>query len=327
MRALQSHLFPICLGIIFSIAMITSFWPGSTSKQTHISSAYNENEDWQPPDESTLSFDEPGEKIRYGKELISHTSVYLGPNGSIASLSNGMNCQNCHLYAGTQNFCNPFSAVASTYPKFRERSGRIETVEFRVNECMQRSLNGEALDSTSKEMQAIVAYIKWIGSNVPKEVKPKGSGTEALAYLERAADTIKGKGVYITKCQRCHGAVGEGVWSGKDNEYTYPPLWGEEHSFNVSAGMFRLSRLAGFIKDNMPFGVSQKAPELNNEEAWDVAAYIASQPRSQKRFAYDWPVIASKPEDYSFGPFADNFSEAQHKYGPFGPIKKVKGQK
>jgi thiosulfate dehydrogenase len=179
------------------------------------------------------------------------------------------------------------------------------------------------LDSTSDEMQAIVAYLKWVGEGVPKEVKPNGSATEELAYLERAADTVKGKNIYLTKCQRCHGSSGEGAWSAKDNEYTYPPLWGD-NSFNVSAGMFRLSHLAGFIKNNMPFGVTHKNPELSNEEAWDVAAYIASQPRSQRRFAYDWPKIATKPADYPFGPFADSFSEVQHKYGPFEPIKKKK---
>jgi thiosulfate dehydrogenase len=323
MRALKSHLFPICLGVIFSILMIISIWPKPKSKPKYIPVTYNENEEWQPPDETVIPFNEEGDKIRYGKELIIHTSFYLGPQGNIASLSNGMNCQNCHLKAGTQNFSNPFSAVAATYPKFRERSGRTESVEFRVNECMQRSLNGKPLDSVSKEMQAIVAYIKWVGSNVPKDVKPKGAGTEELHYLERAADTANGKKIYIVKCQRCHGANGEGVWAVHENEYTYPPLWGN-NSFNVSAGIYRISRLAGFIKDNMPFGVTQKSPELTNEEAWDVAAFVASQSRSEKRFAYDWPVIATKPVDFPFGPFADPFSETQHKYGPFGPIKKKK---
>ncbi len=226
MRALKPHLFPICLGILFSIAMITSFWP-RTLKATQVPSVYNETEEWRAPDESTIPFNEEGDKIRYGKELIVHTAVYLGKQGSIASLTNGMNCQNCHLYAGTQSFSNPFSAVAAIYPKFRERSGRTETVEFRVNECMQRSLNGKPLDSNSKEMQAMVAYIKWIGSNVTKNVKPNGAGTEELPPLDRAADTVKGKIVYETKCQRCHNAGGEGVWSEKEAEYTYPPLWGE----------------------------------------------------------------------------------------------------
>jgi thiosulfate dehydrogenase len=88
--------------------------------------------------------------------------------------------------------------------------------------------------------------------------------------------------------------------------------------------MYRLSRLAGFVKNNMPFGTTHKNPKLSNEEAWDVAAYINSQPRSVKLFAYDWPNIGKKPVDHPFGPYTDTFSEIQHKYGPFGPIKASK---
>jgi thiosulfate dehydrogenase len=66
-------------------------------------------------------------------------------------------------------YTNNFLTVASTYPKFRERSGRLESVEWRINECMQRSLNGEPLDSLSKEMKAMVAYIKWTGKKSKEE--------------------------------------------------------------------------------------------------------------------------------------------------------------
>ncbi len=74
-----------------------------------------------------------------------------------------MNCQNCHMAAGTVPFGNSFFAVAATYPKYRERSGKFESIEFRVNECMERSLNGHKLDSLSREMRAMVAYFHWLG--------------------------------------------------------------------------------------------------------------------------------------------------------------------
>ncbi len=74
----------------------------------------------------------------------------------------------------------------------------------------------------------------------------------------------------------------------------------------------------------MPPGATYKKPQLIDEEAWDVAAYINSQPHPQKMFAYDWPVIGTKPVDYPFGPYTDGFNEYQHKYGPFQPIKKAK---
>ena len=74
----------------------------------------------------------------------------------------------------------------------------------------------------------------------------------------------------------------------------------------------------------MPYGVSYDNPELTDEEAWNVAAYVTSLPRPVKDLSKDWPDIASKPFDYPFGPYADNFSEQQHKFGPFGSIKPKK---
>ena len=35
----------------------------------------------------------------------------------------------------------------------------------------------------------------------------------------------------------------------------------------------------------------------------------------------DWKDLKNKPIDLPFGPYADHFSEMQHKYGPFGLMK------
>ena len=73
----------------------------------------------------------------------------------------------------------------------------------------------------------------------------------------------------------------------------------------------------------MPFDSVAAGVRLTNEYAWDLAAYINSQPRPQKKFSYDWPDISTKPFDHPFGPYTDGFSELQHKYGPFKPIKEA----
>jgi len=326
MRFLQSTWCPVCLGIITTVLILVSLLPSAQKKALINSSSnqYKEGEEWIAPDENEIPYDSNGDLIRYGKELIVNTSKYLGPKGVVAQISNGMNCQNCHIDAGKQNFANPFSGVKNNYPKFRDRSGRIESYEFRVNECMQRSMNGQALDSLSLEMRAMVAYVTWMGKIVPKGIRPMGMGTQMPPLLNRAADPSKGKIVYLNHCQRCHGENGQGVLASDATTYIYPPLWGE-NSFNISAGMYRLSYLAGFIKNNMPYQeATWKEPKLTDEEAWDVAAYVASQPRPQKRFAYDWPNLSKKPFDFPFGPYTDNFQEQQHKYGPFEPIKKEK---
>jgi thiosulfate dehydrogenase len=285
-----------------------------------------EPELWAAPDTTDLGNSDAEQLIKYGEKLIENTSFYLGPYGTVAHVSNGMNCQNCHLGAGTKPFGNNYSAVAANYPRFRERSGAVESIYKRVNDCMERSLNGQALDTTCHEMQAIKAYIEWLGKDVPKGTKPKGSGLTELVYLDQEADPEKGKTVYTAKCVSCHGDEGEGKLNTDNITYQYPPLWGE-HSYTMAAGLFRLSRLAGYVKSNMPFGVNYDHAQLSDEEAWDVAAFVNSQPRPTRDISKDWPKIASKPVDHPFGPYADSFSERQHKYGPFAPIAAFKKQR
>jgi len=265
--------------------------------------------------------------VRYGRELIENTSHYLGPDGAVMQLTNGMNCQNCHLDGGTLPWGNNYGAVASMYPQYRARSGGLETIVKRISDCMERSLNApKAVDSNSREMRAIIAYMNWLGEGIPKKHKPKGSGIMQLPFPDRAADPLKGQQVFINKCQRCHGADGQGQKKPDAVVYVYPPLWGP-HSYTTAAGLYRLSRFAGYVKSNMPFGeVNYHNPQLSDEEAWDVAAFVNSQPRPQKVFKEDWPDISQKPFDHPFGPFADTFSEAQHKYGPFKPIIEAKEQ-
>jgi thiosulfate dehydrogenase len=280
-----------------------------------------QSEPWTGPSANQIPVysRENGKEIYYGYELIARTAYFLGPKGTVLQISNGMNCQNCHLDGGTKPFGNNYGAVASTYPKFRERSGTMETIEKRVNDCFERSLNGKALDTASREMRAIVAYINWLGEKIPKGEKPYGSGIMELAYPNKAADPERGRTVFASKCVSCHGQDGQGLPKADGSGYDYPPLWGP-HSYNIGAGLFRLSRFAGYVYNNMPNTVNWHHPDLSEEQAWNVAAFVNSQPRPGKDLSKDWPKVSGKPVDHPFGPYADTFTEKQHKYGPFGPI-------
>lgn len=307
-------------------AWMTAWWAGLNAPEPEVPAwvapaAAPEAAYWSAPSLEGISDPEQKKQIAYGKDLIAHTAKYFGPAGVLEkNRTNGLNCQNCHLDAGTKVFGNNYSAVASTYPKFRARSGSVENIFKRVNDCFERSLNGKALDTNSAEMSAIVAYINFLGKDVPKGEQPEGVGLKKPAFLNRAADPAKGKTVYEAQCQSCHQADGQGLWAEGGSEYTYPPLWGKL-SYNDGAGLFRMSNFAGYVKYNMPLGASHDAPILTDEEAWDVAAFVNSQPRPKKNISQDWPDISKKPFDHPFGPFADGFSEQEHKYGPFGPIK------
>jgi thiosulfate dehydrogenase len=317
---LRSIWFPVSLGIIIVIVVLDEIF-SSDGKEVITSNTNTISSDWQAPDINSLGKDSVSQLIQYGKELIANTALYLGPKGTVAHITNGMNCQNCHVDAGSKPYGNCFSAVAAIYPVFRPRSGIKESVEFRINDCLQRSLNGTTIDSLNKEMRAMVAYIKWLGKDVPKGTRPAGAGVQELPFIERPADISKGKIIYGQQCQRCHGTNGEGQLRLDSISYAYPPLWGPG-SYNTGAGLYRISKLAAYAKANMPFGIAtHENPQLSDEEAWDVAAFINSQPRPLKKFPQDWPDISKKSFDYPFGPYADGFTEQQHKYGPFGPLK------
>lgn len=319
--------FPLALFLVTVIAFLPECRPGRDN-QPDTGLAGTENEAGQAPDtmwhgrnkQLIPGARDTGNLIWYGEQLIERTSYYLGPRGTVAQITNGLNCQNCHLGAGTLPYGNNFGKVYSTYPQYRARSNKIQTIYDRINGCLERSMNGKTLDTNAREMKAIYAYMRWLGEGVPKGKAGSGTGMMKLPYLDRAADPVRGKAVFVANCQTCHGADGQGQLNGEGTGYTYPPLWGP-HSYNDGAGMTRLGSFASFVKNNMPFGTTYHAPRLTDEQAWDVAAYVDSQPRPHKDQRADWADPEKKPIDYPFGPYTDSFSEKQHKYGPFKPIK------
>jgi len=330
-------LLAICCGFFLANSLISSCGDSGNSKQQNTQTSKSTKEAlvssnevaqknkmpvdaWKAPDESKIPGGEEGEMIRYGKELIANTAAYLGPKGKVGVFSNGLNCQNCHLDAGTRIYGNNYAAVMSSYPKVTARSGTITTPIARIKGCFERSLNGKMPDSTSKEIKAMVAYMTWLNQGVKNPEEMFGRGAEKIAFLDRPADPKKGALLYAAKCQSCHGENGEGMPNPDGKTFFYPPLWGSL-SYNDGAGMYRLSNFAGFIKNNMPFGATYENPQLTDEESWDIAAFVDSQPRPHKDPTGDYPDLKKKPIDAPYGPYGDKFSETEHKYGPFQPIK------
>ena len=142
---------------------------------------------WTAPDSNSIPHTDSGELIRYGKKLISSTSRYFGPRGSVNHSTNGMNCQNCHLNAGTKAFGGSFGSVAAVFPRFSERRGSFETINQRITDCFERSMNGTAPDSNSLEMKAMKAYISWVGKTSRKVKNP---GVQVLNYWRISKDQL-----------------------------------------------------------------------------------------------------------------------------------------
>jgi thiosulfate dehydrogenase len=281
---------------------------------------------WTVPEVGALPQDERGQLIRRGRDLITATYAHIGPEVTPEKrfAGNNLACSNCHLSAGTRKFGLPLFGLFGAFPQYNPRSGANITIEQRIDGCMERSMNGRAMPADAPEMKAMVAYIEFLSTGVPAGKQLPGMGAGNMPELDRAADPVRGEAIYKRACMSCHTPDGRGIRRGTpsaDLGYMVPPLWGPD-SFNDGAGMSRLITAANFIHFNMPHGADYLNPQLSAEEAWDVAAFMASQPRPQKSgLDRDFPDRLEKPIDAPYGPYADGFSERQHKYGPFAPIR------
>lgn len=277
-------------------------------------------------DVDSLPNDHYGRLVRYGKYLSEKTFEVIGPevaNKKMRFAGNNLACTNCHQESATKKFAMPWVGAQATFPQYRGREDDVSTIEERVNGCMERSMNGKPLPFDSKEMKAYATYIHFLSKGVPVGSSVEGQGLPKFAAPERASDIVAGEKVYVEKCAACHAADGGGLRNGKPGEakgYTFPPLWGKD-TFNNGAGMNRLLTAASFIKTNMPLGAAHGQAQLSNDEAYDVAGYIISKPRSIKPgLDKDFPARWNKPVDAAFPPYVDGASAEQHKYGPFKPL-------
>jgi thiosulfate dehydrogenase len=286
--------------------------------------------EWTVPDPDKLPDDAFGRTVRLGRDLIVKTSSLIGPDAADPAKrygGNGLDCQSCHLNAGTQRFGLPLAGVWGVFPLYIARENEVRTLEERINGCMERSMNGRVLPVGSDQMKAMLTYINFISATEPVGKSLEGRATPPLPLPEKAGDPTHGREVFTATCAVCHGADGQGQRldpaEAKETgrRYRIPPLWGSD-SFNDGAGMARGITAAQFVHANMPFGTTYETPALSVADAFDVVAYISGQPRPHKsRLEADFPDRARKPVDATYPPFVGPFTPDQHRLGPWPPIQ------
>jgi thiosulfate dehydrogenase len=171
----------------------------------------------------------------------------------------------------------PWVGVYARFPQYRSRSGYVQIIEDRINDCFKRSMNGRPLATESRDMRDMVNYFAFLSLGYPVGAEVVGQGIPAVPQVP--GDEARGRAIYTAKCAVCHGGNGQG-------SEIAPPVWGPQ-SFNIGAGMSRVRTAAAFIKEMMP----QNAPRtLTAQEAYDVATFITKRPRpdfpTKER---DWP--------------------------------------
>jgi len=258
-------------------------------------------------------------QIERGHYLVSHTYEAL-PN----NVGNRLHCGSCHLHAGGDPNAAWWVGMDKIYPQTStDKNGKTTTTTLagRINGCFERSMNGKALCDDEQDcaqnadMQAIIAYMKWLDIAYKRKCaqKPEGCkppipihGFPALTdkkhpeqyesdkkYPEYIGHPKRGEAVFAQKCAFCHGAYGEGRYA--NNTYFRPALWGQ-NSYNVSAGMAKPEMLARFLRWNMPY---TSGGLLTAQEAQDIACYIDSHVRPGKDTPSDPDSTQCVPRDLS----------------------------
>jgi thiosulfate dehydrogenase len=312
---------------LLAAVVVLALLPEQAPSQTAVLSKEAIDTIWTVPNVGALPDDGDGRLVRRGRDLVTATYAYIGPevrDRSKRYAGNNLACGNCHLEAGTKRFGLPVFGLYDAFPRYSARAGAVITIEERVNSCMTRSMNGRSIPNDAPEMAAFVAYIRFLSSGVPRDQMIPGLGAGKIPELDRAADPTRGYVIYLAQCAGCHNTDGSGIRRNlptTDLGYVVPPLWGPD-SYNDGAGMDRLITAANFVHANMPQGADYLNPVLSTVDAWNVAAFVVSQPRPHKEaLESDFPDLALKPVDTPYGPYLDNFSVEQHKYGPFEPIR------
>lgn len=233
------------------------------------------------PQEGQLVFDPPGydelpsgplrDAILHGEELFTNTQAWKGEY-----TFGDLNCSNCHLDKGRMAFSAPVWVTAVTFPQYRGKNWKVNSMEERIMGCFTYSMNGVPPEPNSYDMTSMIAYISWLATGAPMYPDDiYGEGYGALDEPGDAPDYERGEAVYEADCAICHGPDGQGQEA--RGEVVYPPLWGDD-SYNWGAGMSRVPTLAAFVKHNMPLGLPFT---LSDQEAWDVAQFINSHERPQ----------------------------------------------
>jgi thiosulfate dehydrogenase len=214
----------------------------------------------------------------YRASALRGRAILLATRDSLPhNVGNSLRCASCHLDNGLRPNAMPWVGSYARFPQYRARSGKVDLIEDRINDCFKRSMNGRALAPSGRDMRDVVAYLAFLSSGIPVGAQMEGQGLARLKPLN--GDLNRGVALFASTCARCHGGGGQGT-------PLAPPLWGAR-SYNVGAGMANIITAASFIHAVMPLDRAQK---LTEQQAFDVATYINTRPRPDfPAKTRDWP--------------------------------------
>jgi thiosulfate dehydrogenase len=228
----------------------------------------------------------------YRASALRGRAILLATRDSLPhNVGNSLRCASCHLDNGLRPNAMPWVGSYARFPQYRARSGKVDLIEDRINDCFARSMNGWPLAASGRDMRDVVTYLAFLSTGIPVGAQMEGQGLARLKPLDGNRD--RGAAMFVSTCARCHGGDGQGT-------ALAPPVWGPR-SYNVGAGMANIITAASFIHAAMPLDRAQK---LTEQQAFDIATYLNTRPRPDfPARSRDWPRGGKPPgTDYHILP-------------------------
>lgn len=219
-------------------------------------------------------------EAQYGKDLVTATFLYIGPEVADESMryaGNNYACTNCHQEEATKPYAMPWTGLSKVKSQ--------DEIMKSINLHMTTSMAGKELPVDSKEMKAILSYIDHLSKDVPDgTTEIVGLGLNPVVLPTGGVDLDEGAELYDDSCAICHGPQGQGIRLGVVGDakgYSNPPIWGKD-SFAKNASFNNLDTLTRYIYNNMPSGADHESIIFDEGEARNIAAYILKQYNESK---------------------------------------------
>src|SRR5215831_6266835 len=112
-----------------AIGVLAMTWSGvwlTTGSVSFAQQAPSPPHIWTVPEIGALPNNAYGRLVRRGRDLITATYAYIGPEVADRAkrlAGNNLACGNCHLQAGTKKFGIPLFGLFEAFPAYSPRSG------------------------------------------------------------------------------------------------------------------------------------------------------------------------------------------------------------
>jgi cytochrome c oxidase cbb3-type subunit II len=156
---------------------------------------------------------------------------------------------------------------------------------YRPDEFAAKDEDFAAL-SEKTEMDALIAYMQWLGHAIPRECAV-GDLAAANPLAGKPQAIARGKALYADNCAQCHGDAGEGIPGAipslVDDEFLGVKGDPADGTYFAIITCGSAAKKAIGREGSPEGGMTAFGGQLSDDDVWSVVAFIREQQKHQKR--------------------------------------------